>query len=189
MQQRPLPGQQPQAHTAPLLWSSPVIVTGSQIPNVLFDEEVGLQHKGTHTSGLPRTRSGGTATPIPGRRRPTAPCRSWGCLLACATRLHVRLNPEVQRMDLRGAPGEPLPPRTLPSLLPKPPFPQQAAGCSSARPKPCGGSLRGPRRLQEPPARAYSPSCPQWPSCAAALPASAYLAGRLRTAIKQQGPS
>lgn len=25
-----------------LLWSSPVILTGSQIPNVLFDEEVGL---------------------------------------------------------------------------------------------------------------------------------------------------
>lgn len=47
-----------------MLQSSPVIVTGSQIPNVLFDEEVGLRHK---AGGTPQ---GGRA-PAPAAARAT----------------------------------------------------------------------------------------------------------------------
>lgn len=90
-----------------MLQSLPVIVTGSQIPNVLFDEEVGLQHKaGGDISGRPCTRSGGgegnAASPVPGR--PRAGCISW----PAATRPHP--NPEGQRTELRRAPAAPLPP-------------------------------------------------------------------------------
>ncbi|XP_009321443.1 PREDICTED: troponin C, skeletal muscle [Pygoscelis adeliae] len=38
--------------------------------------------------------------------------------------------PSGQRTDLRSALGAALPPRALPSLLPKPPFPQHTARCT-----------------------------------------------------------
>lgn len=46
-----------------LLRSSPVILTGGQIPNVLFDEEVGLWHKAGDTSGCLRGVPGQCHTP------------------------------------------------------------------------------------------------------------------------------
>lgn len=136
-----------------MLQSSPVIVTGSQIPNVLFDEEVGLRHKvGEDTSGWPCTRSGGgegnAASPVPGR--PRAGYVSW----PVATR--PRPNPEGQRTELRRAPAAPLPPHALPSLLAKPPLPQRAARGlarrSSARPSPAVGLCAVPAgcRSREP---------------------------------------
>lgn len=125
-----------------LLWSSPVVLTGGQIPNVLFDEEVGLWHKVGDSSG---------------------------CLLGA-----VRAGPH----------------------LPATAVPVGTSCASWPMPQPCGqgmdlGSTVSPRPAHPPAttARLYSPSCPQWLSCAAALSASAYPAGRPRTATKQQGLS
>lgn len=60
-----------------LLWSSPVILTGGQIPNVLFNEEVGLWHNAGNTSGCLR----GTARAGPHPPATTvavgASCASW----------------------------------------------------------------------------------------------------------------
>lgn len=119
------PGKQPQ----PQQHSSPVILTGGQIPNVLFNEEVGLWHKIAKTSGC--LRGVARAGPLP-----QPPLSPWPC-------------------------------------------PSAVSNLGSAVSPPLWQALRWP----------YSPSCPQWPSCAAALSASAYPAGQLRTAIKHQGPS
>lgn len=93
-----------------LLRSSPVILTGGQIPNVLFDEEVGLWHKAGDTSGCLRGVPGQCHTPAS-----TVPvgasCAPWPAPQS-----------RGQGMDLGSA------------VSPRPAYPPATAACPTAPP-------------------------------------------------------
>lgn len=132
-----------------MLQSLPVIVTGSQIPNVLFDEEVGLQHKAGGTS-----QGGRAPAPVAARAtlRPLSPA---GPELAASPGPRLLALTQIPRGSGQSS-AVPQQRLCLPSLLPKPPLPQRAARGlarrSSARPSPAVGLCAVPAscRSREP---------------------------------------